>query len=158
MKQLAIFLVTGSLVLNGCSQINKAAIDVGEAVVGTGSETGSIIPDKTYNITPSIAYPLEKMVFWGVYAAAAYLILDPFAPNWSIEEARFDDNLVHFNLKMKRYYAGGAGEARVVFHRRAKELMREGKFKRYEVLEYNESLESSVLGSQRVTQGVIRLL
>jgi hypothetical protein len=58
---------------------------------------------------------------------------------------------------MKRVYAGGAGEARAVFNHRAKELMQAGDFNNYEVLEYTEGMESSVLGSQRVAQGVIQL-
>ena len=64
---------------------------------------------------------------------------------------------MHFRMSMKRFYAGGAGEARVTFHRRAKELMRAGGFSAYEVVEYSEGLESSVLGSQRMAEGVIRL-
>jgi hypothetical protein len=58
---------------------------------------------------------------------------------------------------MKRVYAGGAGEARVAFHQRAKDLMRENGYEGYSIVEYNEGLESSVLGSQRVAKGVIQL-
>lgn len=118
---------------------------------------GSIVPNTTIQVSPSLGIPLEKMVFWGAYAAAAYLILDPLAPNWEIEQAQFPDNRYHLAMKMKRYYSGGAGEARVVFHQRAKELMRVGGYSGYEVLEYTEGLESSVLGSQRVGNGVIQL-
>lgn len=117
----------------------------------------SVIPNSTLQVSPSFAIPLEKMVYWGIYAGTAYLILDPLAPNWEIEETPLPDHLIYLGLKMKRYYSGGAGEARAVFHRRAKDLVRYGGFDGYEVLEYNESLESSVLGSQRVSQGVIRL-
>lgn len=124
---------------------------------GNLPRSGSVLPNSTFQVTPSLAIPLEKMVFWGIYAGTAYLILDPLAPNWEIEEAPLPDNHIHLGLKMKRYYSGGAGEARAVFHRRAKDLVRYGGFDGYEVLEYNESLESSVLGSQRVSQGVIRL-
>jgi hypothetical protein len=119
--------------------------------------TGSLIPNTSFQITQALAIPLEKIVFWGGYASAAYLILDPFAPNWDIEEAPLPKNQYHFALKMKRFYAGGAGEARVILHRRAKDLVQYGGFDGYELLEYSESLESSVLGSQRVAQGVIRL-
>jgi hypothetical protein len=59
---------------------------------------------------------------------------------------------------MKRYYTGGAGEARQVFHRRAKDLMRAGGFDSYQVVEYTEGMESSVLGSKRVAEGVIKLV
>ena len=118
---------------------------------------GPLVPDATLNLTPGVTVALEKLVFWGAYAGAAYLILDPLAPNWEIEQAAFPDSHYHFSLKMKRFYAGGAGESRMVFHQRAKELMRQGGYDGYQVLEYTEGMESSVLGSQRVSQGVIRL-
>lgn len=118
---------------------------------------GPIIPDTSLNLSNSVQIPLEKMITWGLYAGVAYLVLDPLAPNWEIEQAAFPDSHYHFSLKMKRFYAGGAGESRMVFHQRAKELMRQGGFDGYQVLEYSEGMESSVLGSQRVSQGVIRL-
>jgi hypothetical protein len=118
---------------------------------------GTIIPDATLNVTNAVQIPLERIVTWGLYAGAAYLILDPLAPNWEIEQAAFPDGHFHFSLKMKRFYTGGAGESRVVFHQRAKDLMRQGGYDGYQVVEYSEGLESSVMGSQRVSQGVIRL-
>jgi hypothetical protein len=118
---------------------------------------GPIIPDTSISLGPSVSYPLEKIVYWGAYAAAAWLILDPLAPNWEIEEARFPKDHVHLQLSMKRYYAGGAGEARAAFHRRAKQMVRDGNFTSYEVVEYSEGMDSSVLGSQRKAEGVIRL-
>lgn len=126
-------------------------------LAGNIPRQGSTIPDSKLQLSPQVAIPLEKIVFWGIYAGTAYSILDPLAPNWEIEEAQFPANQIHLSLKMKRYYAGGAGEARAVFHRRAKELVRYGGFEGYEVLEYTEGLDSSVLGSQRVAEGVVRL-
>jgi len=118
---------------------------------------GTIIPATTLKISPSISVALEKVIIWGGLAGAAYLVLDPWAPNWSIEEAPLGDQYVHFSLKMKRYYAGGAGEARVVFNHRARELQRLNESDGYEVVEYSESLDSSVIGSRRTAEGVIRL-
>lgn len=83
--------------------------------------------------------------------------LDPFSPNWTVEETRLTDNRVRIELSMKRYYSGGAGEARAMFERRAKALMREGGYKAYEVVEYLEGLDSSMFGSKRTATGVIRL-
>lgn len=131
----------------------NATGDVVAEVIG-----GPIIPDTTVSLGPSVTYPLEKLVYWGVYAAAAWLILDPLAPNWQIQEARFPGNHVHLSLAMKRYYAGGAGEARVVFQRRARELMRAGGYASYEIVEYAEGLDSSMLGSQRTAEGVVRFV
>lgn len=116
---------------------------------------GSLIPNTVFKLTPKISFSLEKLVGWGAYAGIAYLVLDPLAPNWNIEEAPMADNHVHFSLKMKRYYSGGAGEARAVFHRRAKELASLNGFDGYRVVEYSEGMESSVLGSQRTAEGVV---
>ena len=111
----------------------------------------------TEKLVNAAMYPLDKTVYWASWTAVAYLVLDPFSPNWEIQEARFPENHIHIQLAMKRYYAGGAGEARQIFHRRAKELMRAGGFTGYEVVEYSEGLDSSVIGSQRKAEGVIRL-
>ena len=107
-------------------------------------------------VVNAISYPLERNIYWGAWAAVAYLVLDPLSPNWEIQEARFPENHVYFQMTMKRFYSGGAGEARVIFHRRAKELMRAGGYGSYDVVEYNEGMESSVLGSLRTVEGVVR--
>jgi len=84
--------------------------------------------------------------------------VDPFSPNWMFEEKSLAGNQVRIEMSMKRYYSGGAGEARATFERRAKALMREGGYNGYEVIEYEEALDSSILGSKRTATGVIRLL
>lgn len=148
-RLMACLLMTG--VLSACSSNPNATS-------ASNSSGTSLIPDQVVNLTPSIAnYPLEKLVYWGAYVGIAYLVLDPFAPNWEIQEARLPENHIHFQLTMKRYYAGGAGEARVLFHRRAKELMRAGGFSGYEVMEFNEGMDSSMFGAQRTAEGVVRL-
>ena len=145
---LALFL--GMAGMSGCGALNSR-------LSGDIPRNGSMIPNTTFQVSPLLSIPLEKIVYWGMYAGTAYLILDPYAPNWEIEEAALPKHQFHFALKMKRYYSGGAGEARSILHRRAKDLVQYGGFEGYELLEYSESLESSVLGSQRVAQGVIRL-
>lgn len=155
----------GAMLLAGCAQ-NPAAVN-GTGVVGNTTEAvakagyniigGPLIPDTTVQLGPSVSYPLEKLVYWGVWVGAAWLILDPLAPNWNIEEARLPENHVYFQMSMKRFYTGGAGEARAVFNRRAKTLMREGGYTGYEIVEYSEALDSSVLGSKRTAEGVVRL-
>jgi hypothetical protein len=142
--------------------VNNATGTAGDLSAGVAKTAanvigGPLIPDANVMLGPSVSYPLEKIVYWGAWAAAAWLILDPLAPNWEIQEARFPQDHVHLQLSMKRYYSGGAGEARAVFHRRAKEMMRAGNFAGYEVVEYSEGMDSSVLGSQRKAAGVIRL-
>jgi hypothetical protein len=148
------------VLLSGCSSVGTFMDMVTTAGPATTRipEAGALIPDGTVHISPSVAMSIEKMVFWGAYAGVAYMVLDPLAPNWDIEQAAFPDSHYHFSLKMKRVYAGGSGEARVVFQQRAKDLMRQGSYDSYDILEYSEGLDSSVLGSQRVASGVIRLV
>lgn len=143
-----------AIALAGCGSLNYPGPS---ALDGNFPAQGPIIPDTALNLTRSMQIPLDKVVAWGLYAGAAWLILDPLAPNWEIEQANFPDRHYHLSLKMKRLYSGGAGEARVVFHQRAKELMRQNGYDTYAVVEYTEGLESSLLGSQRVAQGVIQL-
>jgi hypothetical protein len=129
----------------------------GSSSVKSIPSSGTMIPNYTLQVAPSISVALEKVVYWGALAGIAYLVLDPLSPNWEIEEAPLGENHIHFSLRMKRYYAGGAGEAQAVFHRRARELMRLNGFESYQVVEYQESLDSSVLGSQRTAVGVVML-
>jgi hypothetical protein len=77
--------------------------------------------------------------------------------NWSLEETRLEPTLVRFNLKMNRFYSGGAGEARLIFERRAKALVRAGNFYSYQIVDYKESLNSFLFGGQRIAEGTIRL-
>ena len=151
MKRLLALLVVATT-LAGCG-----AWKIPTRLGGEIPAKGSVVPETNLHLTPSITYPLEKLVFWGTYIGVAYLILDPLAPNWEIEEAKFPEDRYHMSLHMKRLYAGGAGEARLVFHNRAKALMEAGGYSSYEVLEYSEGMESSVLGSKRTAAGVVRL-
>ncbi|MDP2795689.1 MAG: hypothetical protein Q8O25_16665 [Sulfurisoma sp.] len=146
-------LAAGCAINQGSNSIDSLFSPIERRIPGSGA----LVPDATVQVLPSFGISLEKLVYWGAYAAAAYLILDPLAPNWQIEVAAFPGDHVHFSLHMKRHYSGGAGEARQVFQRRARQIVREGGYEGYEVVEYSEGLESSVLGSQRIAEGVIRL-
>ena len=154
-RQRRLLLAATTALLAGCGAMNYPGPS---AIDGNFPAQGPILPDTALNLTKSVQLPLEKIVNWGLYAGAAWLILDPLAPNWGIEQASFPERHYHLSLKMKRVYAGGAGEARVVFHQRAKDLMRQNGFDTYAVVEYSEGLESSILGSQRVARGVIQLV
>ncbi|HEX5393376.1 MAG TPA: hypothetical protein VFW68_08850 [Rhodocyclaceae bacterium] len=118
---------------------------------------GGLIPATTIALSPTTTVTLEKLVYWGGVAAIAYYVLDPQSPNWEIQEAKFPDEHYMLSLKMKRYYAGGAGEARVVFNRRAKELANANGYSGYKILEYSEGLDSNIMGSQRTSEGVVVL-
>ena len=148
-----LFILTMAVLLGGCSILDRLVEE--ERYMKDGGK--ALVSTKNFNLSPSVTISAETLMFWGAYTSVAYLIIDPFAPNWEIKQAAFPEEHVLINMKMKRVYSGGAGEARQVFQRRAGELMRSGGFNGYQIVEYSESLESSILGSQRVAQGVIKL-
>lgn len=123
----------------------------------TVPSSGSLIPATKLSVSPGYTLPLEKVVYWAGVAAVVYYVADPLAPNWELHEAAFPDNHYRLSLSMKRFYSGGAGEARVVFNRRADELMRKGGFDGYRIVDYSEGIESSVIGAKRVSTGTIQL-
>lgn len=89
---------------------------------------------------------------------AIYLVYDPLAPNWEIEESRLNEDTYQFSLKMKRYHTGGAGESIQILKRRAGKLQYEQGFAGYQILEYTEGIESETLGARRVAGGTIKLV
>lgn len=81
--------------------------------------------------------------------------LNPLSSNWVVEEAPAGDDRVRLTLQMRRFHAGGAGEARMVFHQRAREIARLNDYDDYQVIEYSESLNSAMFASQRTAEGIV---
>lgn len=87
-----------------------------------------------------------------------YVVSDPFAPNWTIEEARRGEDRYVLALRLKAIHSGGDGEARQVFNRRATQLAGQPGFSAYEVMSWQEGLESTRPFAQRVAYGELRLV
>ena len=91
-------------------------------------------------------------------AAAIYLIYDPLAPNWEIEEMPLADGSYRLSMKMKRFHTGGSGEAIQVLKRRARQLQEEQGHVSYEIAAYSEGIDSQTLMTRRVAEGTIRFV
>ena len=133
------------------------------ATAGCGSISGSyprdnpLVPAATLRVSENINLSFEKILVYAGVAYAAYVVLDPLAPNWHIDEAKMAEDQYVLQLRMKRFHTGGDGESRVVFHRRAAQLARERGYAGYQILAYSEGLESTLPASQRVSEGVVQL-
>lgn len=123
-----------------------------------GSTSKPLIDNKVIQLTSRTSVTTAGLAQGVVALAAIYLIYDPLAPNWEIEEQRLAEDRYRFALKMKRYHTGGAGEAAQVMRRRAAQLQQEQGYGGYQVVEYTEGIESETLGARRVADGVIRLV
>lgn len=90
-------------------------------------------------------------------AAIAYAIYDPLAPTWDIKAVQLDEERVRFDLRMKSLVSGGEGEARQVFARNARQFADSGGFAGYDVVRYEEGIESTRPFARRIASGEIRL-
>jgi len=135
------------------------------SVAGCGGATtkvlpssGSLLPNYAVQITPGVAYTVEQVAMAGVAGGLVYLVYDPLAPNWQIEERLLGDETYAFSLRAKSFRVGGDGEAMQVVKRRALELQRQKGFGAYKILSYSEGVESSTPLTQRVAESRIQLV
>ena len=136
-------------------------IATGVALAGcssTGGTASPIIPNKAIQLTAKTSVSLSTLATVAVVAAAIYIVYDPLAPNWEIEESRLSEDTYRFSLKMKRYHTGGAGESMQVLKRRASTIQYEQGFSGYQILEYTEGIESQTIGARRMAEGTIKLV
>jgi hypothetical protein len=145
MKAVTSLMLIAAATLAACSSLDR-----------TLPSSGSVIPDTQLKLTPGYTTSVEKLIYFAGAAYIAYIVLDPMAPNWSIEEAKLSDDTYYLGLKKMRTRAGGEGEARMVFRRRAEQLARSGGYAGYDIVSYNEGIQSELV-AQRVGEGVIQL-
>lgn len=140
---------------------------------------GSLIPaEGKVQVTQNVAYSYEELavapvVIWSLYGILdrsldqlgifkqpflLYFVYQPFAPNWSLEEARLDEQTYYVRLLAKRFRTGGDGEAMMVIKRRALQLQHERGYAGYRILDYAEGIESSTPVAQRFSHAVVQLV
>ncbi len=123
-----------------------------------GSNPSPLFPDKKLQLTGETSLKLSSLVNAAVIAAVIYVVYDPLAPNWEIEEQRLNGDVYRLSMKMKRFHTGGAGESIQVLKRRASALQEQNGYHGYQIVEYTEGIESQTLGARRVAEGLIRLV
>jgi len=146
------------MVQNGGMNRRTILVILALALAGCASTDGpspSLIPNKELVVSSSLSIPADVLVL----GALAYLVVDPLAPNWRIEELPLGGDRYAFALRKKYFTTGGDGEAEQVFRRRATALARERGYRSYEILEYTAGIESNFPIhpiAQRVAQGVVQ--
>lgn len=154
-----------ALLAGGCYhpvQSMSDALDAGLIARGTDSQGNTrynvpaspLVPNARLRLSPNLGISLESMLI----GAAIYYFVDPLAPNWEGELKRLSDDTYSIALRSKRFRStGGDGEAGRVFRRNAEQLVRAGGYAGYDVLAYNEGIESEVIGAYRYAEGTIRI-
>jgi hypothetical protein len=106
----------------------------------------------------SAAATFDDAVSTVAAAVSFYVIYDPLAPNWSIEEKPLNEDTYFLALRAKSFRTGGDGEAIQILKRRALQLQREKGYAGYHILDYSEGIESSTPLTHRVSEGTIQLV
>ncbi len=129
------------------------------------SPTVSLDPVKAVALAGSVGYmvseyggPAQYLWFGAAVAIAAYVIHDPLAPNWTIEETPLDANIYRLSMRAKSFRTGGDGESGLILKRRALQLQHQRGFAAYRILDYSEGVESSTTFTHRYAEGVIQLV
>lgn len=120
--------------------------------------SGSILPNAVIQLTPTLAYTSEQIAGAALVAGLIYIVYDPLAPNWAIEEKRLNENTYFLALRAKSFRTGGDGEAIQVVKRRALQLQHEQGYADYRILDYSEGIESSTPLTHRVSESTIQLV
>ena len=107
---------------------------------------------------PSTALGLTGAIVTPTNAAWLYVIYDPLAPNWSIQEQVLSADTFRFSLRAKSFRTGGDGEAIQIVKRRALQLQRDKGYADYRILDYSEGIESSTPFTHRVSEASIQLV
>lgn len=156
MHRLLMVTCGGVLLLAGCTQLDGRKFPGG--IDGPLPTTGSFVPDTTLKIAPGYELTLEKLYVAGLAGTALYLVYQPLAPNWTIQEAELDGDAYYIRMEAKSFRTGGDGEAMMVLKRRAAELQRKRGFAGYKILDYSEGIESKTPFTQRFSEGIIQLV
>ncbi len=100
----------------------------------------------------------KQSVFSSGEGALLYIIYDPLAPNWSIEEKLLNEETYYLSMRAKSFRTGGDGESMQILKRRARQLQYEKGYAGYRILDYSEGIESSTPLTHRVSEGTIQLV
>lgn len=130
----------------------------GSATTTVIPNSGTLLPNATINVWPNVAYSFEQIAVAAAAGGLLYVIYDPLAPNWSIQEQVLSEDTFHLALSAKSFRTGGDGEAIQIVKRRARQLQRLKGYADYRILDYTEGIESSTPLTHRVSEGTIQLV
>lgn len=103
----------------------------------------------------------DKAGYTGIeYLAAlgvAYALYDPWAPNWELDVTALEENRLRFEMRLRALHSGGEGEARRIVARNAARLARERGYSGFELIEFEEGVESTRPFARKVASAEVRL-
>ncbi|MBA4743515.1 MAG: hypothetical protein H2060_12505 [Azoarcus sp.] len=83
---------------------------------------------------------------------------DVLVPGWRVGVTQIDETRYRLELRMGTLITGGDGEARQAFLRGARQLVEKGGHAGFDVLRYEEGIDSGLFFSRRSASGEIRVV
>jgi len=127
--------------------------------------TVSVEPGKAVALVGAVGYaaseytgPVANLGMAAAAAIIAYVVYDPLAPNWTIEERMVGSDTYLLSMRAKSFRTGGDGESGLILKRRALQLQRKRGFLDYRILDYSEGVESSTPFTHRYAEGTFQLV
>ncbi|WP_119335506.1 hypothetical protein [Hydrogenophilus thermoluteolus] len=142
--------VAGSALLLSDSSLGVSAAN---AATGTGATAATA---STPTSAPISHLGLLRQL--GGAALVAYALYDPLAPNWTITVQPESEAVVRLVLTMRSLTTGGNGESWRIFQRAAQKVTEQRDAKSYQLLSYEEGVESTRPFAQRYAVGTLRLV
>lgn len=87
---------------------------------------------------------------------AVFSLRDPLSPAWNVRVVRLDAERMRVELRMKQLVTGGEGEARQVLLRQARRIAEAEGYAGFDVVAFEEGIESSWPFGQRIATGELR--
>jgi len=116
-----------------------------------------VIPDKSIELTANQSISYASALGLAAVAVAAYYVVDPLAPNWEVVEAKVADNRWRLALRRKNFTTGGDGEAVMLLHRHAERLAESQGYRSYQILQWQEGIQSDMPLAHRWARGEVEL-
>lgn len=120
-----------------------------------GSNSSPLIPDEVIVIAPGPGGTITAGAAMAL--GAAYLIYDPLAPNWEIQEKRLDERRFYLSFVMKRFNTGGDGDVQSIIKRRAQDLVVANGMGYYKIEALEQRIDSQTIGARRMAEAVVAL-
>ncbi|MCW5621432.1 MAG: hypothetical protein KIS79_10035 [Burkholderiales bacterium] len=121
------------------------------------SACSPVIPDKSIELTANQSVSYASALGLAAVAAAAYYVVDPLAPNWEVVETQVADNRWRLALRRKNFTTGGDGEAIMLLHRHAERLAETQGYRSYQILQWQEGVQSDMPFAHRWARGEVEL-
>lgn len=133
---------------------------LGGALAGCNTTPNQPTSSGTFGVSAqmlTLPYSMVPGIHPIVLGAGTSAIINGLLPTWSLEDMPIGGDRYRIFLRKKTFSSGGDGEAAQLFKYRAEQITGSHGYYGYQILEFTEGLDSGLMGTQKVAQGIIQI-